>query len=570
MKTAFALACAVLANTGSVLAQQSGSVRVSVDARKIGLQDTVELEIAFDGAAVDVSPNQALPSMANLEIVAGPSSAMRMSLDNGTMSRSRTLTYVLRPLREGSAEVGALRVSGYDPTEPIRIEVVKGSVRPAREADDRGPFGRDPFGDPFGGRDPFEEFFGRSRRPAPRGKVIVEAAPSRTRLRVGETFRLSYYVYTQVSLSGVEFVDAPKYPGLWAEEIKVDQGPPGGEVAFRDGEEFRKFPFLERLLIPTRPGVIEIPPSRIRLSPTAAGFGIAAPIESRTAALRIVVDPLPAHAPASGAVGSYAVSASLARETVPVGEAATFRFKVSGRGNLKWIDASPAFEIPGVKIFPPRLSTDLKATPRGIEGSKTWEYVLIPSSAGVVEIPKLSFEFFDDQTNETHVASTERLALTVTGSATPAANSSRATTVGSLALRGDLDRPGFRVPAWLLAFVFTLGCGAHYAAPRFRPLPKSASGVRVSQGAIQGAFQELDQVTRTKVTKERAALAFEAAIQSVFGDPRSWPENDQGDTLRTLIEEIQFLRAAPQLGSYDEKIRDIADRTRAVIEAERA
>ncbi len=78
--------------------------------------------------------------------------------------------------------------------------------------------GMDPFGD-----DPFAPFFGRDRRErrqvqAP--KLYVEAVPARTRVHVGEPILLTYYVYTQVSISDLQFKDAPQYPGFWAEDVE--------------------------------------------------------------------------------------------------------------------------------------------------------------------------------------------------------------------------------------------------------------------------------------------------------------------------------------------------------------
>ena len=99
---------------------------------------------------------RAPPPLVNLDVAAGPFQSSQISIVNGRMSQSRTLTYVLQPRAVGKAEIGAVQAGGQS-TAPIAIEVVQGAIRP-REQPRQDPFGRDPFGDPF------EDIFGARRR----------------------------------------------------------------------------------------------------------------------------------------------------------------------------------------------------------------------------------------------------------------------------------------------------------------------------------------------------------------------------------------------------------------------
>ena len=55
-----------------------------------------------------------------------------------------------------------------------------------------------------------------------------------TSLRVGEPLLLTYYLYTQTSVSDIGFIDAPNYPGFWSEELDRDEKPLG-ELATVEG-----------------------------------------------------------------------------------------------------------------------------------------------------------------------------------------------------------------------------------------------------------------------------------------------------------------------------------------------
>jgi len=269
---------ALLIFAATVSLAQGGSVRTEVDARKVGVDDVVTLSIVLEGDAASLDAG--LPALKNLKVIGGPSTSTQISFVNGSMSRQKVLSFAMKADRTGPAEVGPVSVQGHPPTAPISMEVVAGSIRPAEP--------QDPFS-----RDPFEEIFGRPQRrqPTAQGKLFVEATLSRPIARVGEPVLVTYYVYTQISLSGVEFAEAPKYPGFWAEEIERGGNDSSGtNVAFQ-GEPYLRYPVLERLLFPTKTGTLDIPEARLRLVPGGGMFGVAAPIERSTKALKVKVDP---------------------------------------------------------------------------------------------------------------------------------------------------------------------------------------------------------------------------------------------------------------------------------------
>ena len=551
----FCLAVLFVLWAGQALAQ-SGSVRTEVDARKIGVDDVTTLSIVLDGDAAGLDAS--LPPLKNLRAVAGPSTSTQISFVNGAMSRQKIFSFVLRAEKTGPAEVGAVSVQGYSATAPIAIEVVPGTIRPAQTQD---PFGSNP----FGGRDPFEEIFGRPRRrePVNQGKLFVEAVLSRSSAMVGDPVLVTYYVYTQISLSGVEFAEAPKYPGFWAEEIDRNQEDSSGENTTIEGEAYLRYPVLERLLFPTRTGTLEIPEARLRLVPAGGTFGVAAPIERSTRALSVKVNPLPDPAPEGSAVGSFDVEASTDRNSLALGDAISFRFKIKGRGNLKWIDAAPDLEIPGARVFPPRATSDLRTTRQGIEGSKTWEFVIVPEKAGALEIPPIPFSYFDLSTQSMKVKQTKALPVMVSAAAGTQGDAPR-TTSGPVALRADLDEPegDLRQAASVLALVTLLA-----QALVWRQRSSARPGQGRNKAALASALRDLKDENLLNGTKERAAARIAGAVESVFGSRAEWPADDTGDRLRSLAEDLEFLRFAPQLGSYDLKLKEVRDRALALLEA---
>ncbi len=317
---------------------------------------------------------------------------------------------MLQPHAVGKAEIGALR-AGDQSAPAIPIEVVAGSIR-AAEPQRSDPFGADPFADPF------EDFFGRrrARGRAVEPKVLVEAKVSRTRLRVGEPLVLTYFLDTQTSVGDLQPKDAPQYAGFWTEDLERPQTGPSGEGVTIEGESYRRFPLIRKLLFPTKAGTLTLPAASFRIGLARQGFFDAGGVVERaTKPVTITVDPLPDAPGFSGAVGRFAASAALDREVVPLGEAATLRFRVQGTGNLKWIDKGPELTASGAKVYPPQTKSELRTTSEGITGSRSWEFVVVPETSGSVEIPALPFSWFDPAAGAIVTTQTKPLTLRVEG-----------------------------------------------------------------------------------------------------------------------------------------------------------
>jgi hypothetical protein len=91
-------------------------------------------------------------------------------------------------------------------------------------------------------------------------------------------------------------------------------------------------------------------------------------------------------------VGSYTLSVSAGPTNVGIGDPITVRVQIAGKGAL---DALTLPEQPAwrdFKTFPPTAKVDL-TDPLGLQGSKTFEQVVIPQSADIKALPPVSLAF---------------------------------------------------------------------------------------------------------------------------------------------------------------------------------
>jgi hypothetical protein len=68
------------------------------------------------------------------------------------------------------------------------------------------------------------------------------------------------------------------------------------------------------------------------------------------------------------------------------------------------------------------------------------------------------------------------------------------------------------------------------------------------------------------LTKEASASAIEKALHDVFGGFESGPGAGGGGLeAQALLERVQFIRYAPQLGDYSDELRELAAKARALV-----
>ena len=555
-----------------VVARAEGSIHAQVDATKVGVEDQLQLTITVEGS---YDGDVALPPLQNLKRVGGPFVSSQLSIVNGAMSQTKSYTFVLQGMSPGKAEVGSVRVlidGSPKTTPPIAVEVVDGSIRP-KAAPQANPLD-DPFED-----DPFRSFFGRGR-PRTLPKIEARAVASRARLHVGEPLLVTYYVYTQASISGVQPTEAPQYPGFWTEDLEEARGPVEGERATLDGVEYTRFPILKKLLFPTKAGALSIPAATFRLGLSRASLFEAGPtaIDRATKAISVTVDPLPVAQGFSGAVGDFRATATLDRDTVPLGEAATLRFTVEGTGNLKWVEGAPAVLVPGAKVYPPQTKSSLQATPEGVKGSRTWEFVVVPETSGTLEVPALPFTYFDPAAGALKHVDTRPLALQVaapTAGGNASAPIAPAVALGAapsrLALRSDLDLPRHALPV-VGPRVVLLGLGlalvlqgAVSLGSLLSDRRRTASGGSAERRTVREALADLDRARGASLTKEQAAALIERTLHGIFGSVEEGSSGPRNEAILAVLRDVQFIRFAPQLGDYSETIGDLARRAADVV-----
>lgn len=395
---------------------QDVQVTASLSSDTIGVQDQLQLTIAVTGKDSGDAENSRLASIQGFKIVSGPNVSTQFRSINGRSSSSKSFSYILIPEREGQFTIGPAEVlinNKVIKTQKLQVRVTAASPGNRTSRTQRLTNPLNPF-------DPFEEDMGQQRRIS-ENAVFIKAELDRTSVYPGQQATLSYKLYTQVSIQGIELKENPPLAGFWVEDIEVDKNPKS-QLQVINGQEYQVATLKRQALFATATGKLKIPSSIFAVSAGMEGgfFGVFGRTETlfrKTPEIFLEVKPLPvAGRPANftNAIGSYKLTASIDKKEAAAGDAVAFRVKLEGEGNLKMIPDLALPSLPDFTTYSSKRADSIRpSTSNQIGGDKTWEYVLVPKSPGRYTIPALSFSYFNADQGKYETISTSPLALHV-------------------------------------------------------------------------------------------------------------------------------------------------------------
>lgn len=373
------------------------------------------VEFVLEGKADDDSFRA--PSFDGLDVLAGPtvSTGYQYQNINGTSSQKTTLTitYVVMARNAGTVTIGAasIDVKGRTyTTKATPVEVV------AESADDR----RD-------GEERAAEQGNAVRSKVAQDDILLRLNLSRTNVYKGEPIRASLTLYTRVGIAGFENVKLPSFNGFWSQELPTDNYTTHRQTL--DGKVYDTRIIKEYLLYPQQTGTLTIDPAEMTAVAQVVVrnnnnfdpfFGSGADVYNvqrklSTGRTEVTVKELPAGAPASfnGAVGSFTLSGEQPPADLRANSAATYTVKISGTGNLTFLQA-PALDMPSsFEMYDVRTTEALRTTTAGTTGYRQFEYPFIARAEGEYDIAPVEFSYFSPEKNDYVTLATRPMTLHV-------------------------------------------------------------------------------------------------------------------------------------------------------------
>ncbi len=337
------------------------------------------------------------PDLSDFYVHSGPNQSNSMQYVNGNFSQSISITYLLQPKKEGSYKIGpaSIEVEGKRiVSNVVNLTVVKGAPQQQQQQQ--------------------SQESGISSK-----NIFVRAVTNKSSVYQGEAVVVSFRIYTNVSILNYTVNKMPAFNGFFSQDIQLpEQLELTTEVI--DGVSYRTGEIKKLVLFPQQSGELVIDPmeleciARIQVKsnrrdpfgmfndpffndPFFGGGARDVKHSFKSSPVKIQVKSLPSGAPSgfSGTVGKVNYDVSLDKEITRANEPISLKIKVSGSGNLKLTDAPQVTLPPDFEVYDPKITENIKTGTGGSNGSKTFEYLIIPRNEGTFTIEPIPFSYFD-------------------------------------------------------------------------------------------------------------------------------------------------------------------------------
>jgi hypothetical protein len=357
----------------------------TLDRETVTVGETATLSLTFKGGEPKSIP--ALPQLPNLQI-AGEGTSRNVVIDNGQFSASISQTFALTPTQPGEFIIPALRaeIDGQVlTTQPLKLTAVKADSSAANAAGEKLAF--------------FKLF-------VPKKEVYV-----------GEIVAAEFQVYVREGVANAENIlqGFEQYAGcpVKAEGVSIFKTAHAQRRRMRSGNSIYGVATLVTSLSPVKTGpltiggmevtlTLQLPLPNQRSRDPFDPFGMFQQYERRQVALTtepatLTVLPLPMeNVPTNfnGAVGSFSMSITAGPTNVAAGDPVTVKVQISGRGTLDSLALPEQNAWREFKTYPPTTKLDTTDA-LGLQGTKTFEQLVVPQSPDIKALPPVSFSFFD-------------------------------------------------------------------------------------------------------------------------------------------------------------------------------
>ena len=365
------------------------------------------------------------PVFDGFDVIAGPSVSTGSSIQyvNGSISKSYSyaITYVLLPQAAGNVTVGAAeaKVDGTTyRTKPFPIEIVnEGESSQSRQQQQQGGSNRSDNGEVD------------AQGQVAKDDILIRAVVSHASVYKNEPLHVAFKLYTRVPVVNLVPESAPSFNGFWSQDLSDPNNARVGRETY-NGKVYETRVLYDYLLYPQQVGTLTIDPvdmtvvvqvvvqSRRNADPFFGSghevFNVPRKVQSQR--VTINVKSLPAGAPTSfnGAVGSFTMDAQLPSERIAANSGATFTVKISGTGNLTFVQAPKLILPTSFEQYNVKTTESINTSANGISGYRQFEYPFIARAEGTYDIEPIEFTYFDPQRAQYVTLKSRSMTLEVT------------------------------------------------------------------------------------------------------------------------------------------------------------
>jgi hypothetical protein len=232
----------------------------------------------------------------------------------------------------------------------------------------------------------------------------------------GDVVLVTYKIYSLYGNLSLDDYDYSMIDGVWTEEISPGKnGWPSNQETI-NGARYNVFTLKKEIVFPQKTGEIKIPAFDITARVNRSFFNQGSVLEVKSNVEVLNVKSLPNNAPLSfeSQVGKgYEFEVTYSTTELKTNEPIDLKIKISGKGNLKQLNA-PELKFPtDFEVFDPETKNNVKVSASGLNGSKEFTYLIIPRYYGVFDIAPIEFSYFNTETGKYKTLTSEIVTINV-------------------------------------------------------------------------------------------------------------------------------------------------------------
>lgn len=232
----------------------------------------------------------------------------------------------------------------------------------------------------------------------------------------GESVLVVYKIYSRYNNLSLDNYDFSMTDGVWTEELAAGKNGWPSKQETINGVRHNVFTLKKEILFPQKTGEIKIPAFDITARVNRSFFNQGSVLEVKSNAQTLSVKALPNNAPLSfdSQVGKgYKFEITYSTTELKTNEPIDLKIKVSGKGNLKQLNA-PELNFPtDFEVFDPETKNNVKVSSSGLNGSKEFTYLIIPRHYGVFDIDAFAFSYFNTATGKYKTLNSDAVTINV-------------------------------------------------------------------------------------------------------------------------------------------------------------
>jgi hypothetical protein len=342
------------------------------------------------------------PNFDDFQALSGPNQSKSYQYYNGNYNHSLSIYYYLRPKEEGTFTIGkaSVKINGETWfTNEIIVEVGPAKQQNAQQNNSGG-----------GQNQAFDPSNSDEWKKQAKENIFIRLYTDNTTPYVGEQVFVYAKLYQRINSYGSQVTEMPDFEGFWKQDIELKDNKPQYEEY--QGKQYQTMLIGKYALFPLKEGRQVIDPVKMNTLllvsvPKVVSFmGMQIQtmeheqFEYNYASNELLLDvqPLPQeNKPLDfiGAVGEFELETLVDSLDLQVGNPLHFTTTIRGTGNIMAIQ-EPVIDFPRqLEVYDPETKEQISKQSNRVNGSKTYNYILVPTKPGNYTIPGVSFSYFD-------------------------------------------------------------------------------------------------------------------------------------------------------------------------------